>query len=92
VLGDARESGDRGGDEREPDTRAEDEQSEEDVTEVAAAGGDLREEQRPPPISAIPSAATGRKPTRRTIPCPRIEPAAAMAGKTIEVSPNLTAE
>jgi hypothetical protein len=42
-LGDAREGGDRGGDEGEAD--AVEEQPEEDVAEVAAANGGLREQQ-----------------------------------------------
>ena len=58
---------DRGGHEGEADAGAEDEQPEEDVAEVAAADGDLREQQSDPaPISAMPAAATGRKPTRST--------------------------
>src|SRR5512133_13210 len=46
ALGDAGESSDRGGDEGEADAWAEDEQPEEDVAEVAAADGDLGEEER----------------------------------------------
>ena len=43
-------------------------------------------------ISAIPTVATGRKPTRSTIAWPEIDPIAAPIGKTIEVSPNFTGE
>ena len=47
VLGDARERRDRGGHEGEADPGTDDEQPEEDVAEVAAADGDLREQERP---------------------------------------------
>src|SRR5262245_12376602 len=47
VFGDAREGGDRGGDEGEADAGAEDQETKEDVTEVAAADRDLGEQQRP---------------------------------------------
>src|SRR4029453_18947893 len=47
ALRNAREGCDRGGDESEADAGAEDEQPEENVAEVAAADGDLGEEQRP---------------------------------------------
>ena len=46
VLGHAGKGGDRGRDESEADAGAEDEQPEEDVAAVAAADGDLGEEER----------------------------------------------
>jgi hypothetical protein len=47
ALGHVREGGDRDGGEDGADTGAEDEQPEEDVSEVAAADGHLREQERP---------------------------------------------
>ena len=91
VLGDAREGGDRGGDEARTDAGPVDEEAEEHVVDAAAAGRDLREDERP---SCEQRHARRHRPEADLEHAAwlTIDPIAAMIVKTAVPSPNSTAE